>query len=48
MADMDALIAMALAAGFTHAAPLDVSTIDLKPEVREMCARNTCGQFGKK
>ncbi len=48
MADMDALIAMALAAGFTHAAPLDVSTIDLKPEVREMCARNTCGQYGKK
>ena len=33
-------------AGFTNIAPLDVSTIELKPEVRDMCRENTCGQYG--
>ena len=36
------------AAGFTHVAPLKVSTIQLLPEVREMCEANTCGAYGKK
>ncbi len=35
-------------AGFSAWAPLDISTIELKPEVREMCAANTCGQYGKR
>lgn len=34
--------------GFTAWAPLDVSTIELKPEVRDMCATNTCGQYDKR
>lgn len=34
--------------GFTAWAPLDVSTIELKPEVRDMCAVNTCGMYGKR
>lgn len=34
--------------GFTNFAPLDVITIELKPEVRDMCAVNTCGQYGKR
>ena len=33
--------------GFTHTAPLDVSTIKLLPEVRAMCEKNTCGMYGK-
>jgi len=48
MIDMDALIAMAKEVGFTHAAPMDTATIDLKPVVREMCAKNSCGQYGKR
>ena len=35
-------------AGFSHWAKLDVSTIDLKPEVRDMCAVNTCGMYDKR
>ena len=35
-------------AGFSAWAPLDVSTIELKPEVRDMCAVNSCGQYGKR
>ena len=35
-------------AGFSAWAPLDVSTIELKPEVRDMCATNSCGQYGKR
>lgn len=38
---------MAQAAGFTHVAPLDVRTLELKPEVRGMCETNSCGRFGK-
>lgn len=37
----------ALAAGFTDTAPLDVSTIELKSEVRDMCAKG-CRQYGKR
>ena len=42
------LAALAEEAGFTAWAPLDPSTIDLKPQVRDMCAANTCGQYGKR
>jgi len=42
------LAALAEASGFSAWAPLDVSTIELKPEVRDMCAVNTCGQHGKR
>ena len=34
--------------GFTAWAPLDIGTIELKTEVREMCAVNSCGQYGKR
>lgn len=40
------LSAMALACGFTAFAPLDVATIDLKPEVRDMCA--ACNMYDKR
>ena len=42
------LAKLAEAAGFSAWADLDVATIELKPEVREMCAANTCGQYGKR
>lgn len=48
MIDMDALLVMAKEAGFTYAASLDVAAIELKPEVRKMCADNTCGQYGRR
>ncbi len=41
------LAQLAERAGFTAWKPLDVSTIELKPEVRDMCAANTCGLYGK-
>lgn len=39
---------LAKEAGFSACAPLDIDTIDLKPEVRDMCASNSCGQYGKR
>ena len=44
----EALSKLAEASGFTAWAPLDPSTIELKPEVRAMCADNACGQYGKR
>ena len=46
MLDMAFLTQRAAAAGFTHAAPLDVSTIRLLDEVRAMCRVNSCGAYG--
>lgn len=34
--------------GFTAWAPLDIASIVLKPEVRDMCAVNSCGMYGKR
>ena len=48
MLNMEKLQKLAEAAGFTHIAPLDRSTIQLKPEVREMCRTGNCGAYGKK
>ena len=42
------LAACAQAAGFTNWAKLDIGTIALKQEVRDMCAANTCGQYGRR
>ena len=41
------LIALAKECGFTHAAALDVSTLHVMQDVRDMCAVNTCRQYGK-
>ena len=46
MPDMKELLRMAEEAGFTYAAPLDPATIELKEEVRAMCADNSCGKYG--
>ena len=34
--------------GFTAWAPLDMATVELKPEVRDMCAVNSCGMYNKR
>ena len=34
-------------AGFKHMTYLDVSTMELRQEVRDMCAVNTCGKYDK-
>lgn len=41
------LTQLAADAGFTAWGPLDVSTIELKQEVRDMCVANTCGRYEK-
>lgn len=33
--------------GFSHAGGLQVETIHMLPEIREMCAVNRCGMYGK-
>lgn len=48
MMTYDALSEVAQKAGFDAWVSLDIQTIELKPEVRAMCADNTCGQFGKR
>lgn len=42
------LARLAEAAGFTAWAPLDAATLEVKPEVRDMCAQNTCGMYEKR
>lgn len=44
----EALANIARECGFSAWAALDVSTIELKPEVRDMCATNSCGQYNKR
>lgn len=38
---------LVLSGGFSEAALLDCSTLELREEVREMCGANTCGMYGK-
>jgi predicted metal-binding protein len=40
------IIAAAKEKGFTNAAPLDISTIELTEQVRDMCAVNKCHAYG--
>lgn len=44
----ESLLSLAHEAGFEQAAMLDIATLSLKQEVRDMCADNTCGQYGKR
>ena len=37
----------ALRAGFSQVARLDVSTMEVRPEVRDMCASGSCAKYGK-
>ena len=42
------LFALARSIGFEHCAPLDPATIELKQEVRDMCADGKCAMYGKR
>lgn len=44
---MQALARRAVDFGFSHAAVLDVQTLALRPEVRDMCAADKCHAYGK-
>lgn len=45
--DTEKVIALAKESGFTYVGELDCRTIHLLPEVRKMCADNTCGMYGR-
>ena len=47
MVTCDELISQAKSCGFTEAVPLDVSTLEFLPEVRDMCASGKCGKFDR-
>lgn len=47
MIDIAKIIDRALELGFSVAAPLDVSTLELREDVRAACAENKCGQYEK-
>lgn len=47
MIDYEALKQLAIESGFTNAGPLDVSTLEFMPEVRDMCASDKCHAYGK-
>ena len=42
------LTALAEKIGFEHAGALDPATIELKEEVREMCASGKCAMYDKR
>ena len=48
MLDMTELERLAKEVGFTHIGYLKRSTIELMPEVRQMCSSNSCGAYRKK
>lgn len=43
----DYWIEKALACGFSKAAPIDVGTLRPRQDVRDMCAADKCGAYGK-
>ena len=45
--DYEKLAGLSAQAGFTHTGKLSTDAIELKEEVREMCAANSCGVYGK-
>lgn len=46
MWDFEALQKLGEECGFTHVAPLDVATIELREDVRGMCASGRCSMYG--
>lgn len=44
---MDDLVTLALEIGFTHAAPLNVSSLRALPAVRSMCESDRCRRYGR-
>lgn len=47
MMDYEKLEALCAELGFSHTAKLDMATLQPQREVRDMCASNRCGAYGK-
>lgn len=47
MINYELLVRLAKETGFTYAAPLDVSTLEFLPSVRDMCAADRCHSYNK-
>lgn len=47
ISEMECLTQEALEHGFSHAGPVDVSTLEPREEVRSMCAAGKCHAYGK-
>ena len=47
MQDYGMLSALATECGFTHSAPLEISTLEFLQDVRDMCAADKCNRFDK-
>ena len=45
--DIKKIEQMGMEQGFSHVVLLDCDTIELKPEVRQMCAADTCHKYDK-
>lgn len=45
--EMQEIIDLALECGFSHAGPMDTSTLVFRDEVRAMCAADKCNAYGK-
>jgi len=45
MPDYEKLAVMANECGFTHSAPLDISTLEFLQEVRDMCSADKCTKY---
>ena len=46
--DIKKIEQMGMEQGFSHVVLLDCDTIELKPEVRQMCAADTCHKYDKR
>lgn len=47
MLNYEELMSLATTCGFSNAGPLNVSTLEFLPEVRDMCAADKCHAYGK-
>ena len=47
MPDHEKLTALAMECGFTHCAPLDVTTLEFLQDVRDMCNAKQCNRYDK-
>ena len=47
MLDLEKLEQMGKDCGFTYVYPMKADTVKLMQDVRDMCAANTCGMYGK-
>lgn len=47
MDDLELMMQAALDQGFTHAGPMEASTLKFRPEVRQMCAADRCQMYGR-